>query len=154
MSVPNWRVRDGTLDDLKTLAEGNHRMAIETEDLHLDRPTLEQGVASVLRAEQAAAYFIAVTEGGDTAGQLMVTREWSDWRNAEIWWIQSVYVWPEHRKRGVYRALATHVEAQARAAGARGLRLYVDLDNAPAQEVYRRMGMNGDHYRLFEQLFT
>jgi ribosomal protein S18 acetylase RimI-like enzyme len=79
--------------------------------------------------------------------------EWSDWRDAEVWWIQSVYVWPAARGRGVYRALAAAAAEEAQAAGAAGLRLYVDVRNTAAQQVYTRLGMIGDHYRVFEQMF-
>jgi GNAT superfamily N-acetyltransferase len=87
-------------------------------------------------------------------GQVMVTREWSDWRNRHVWWIQSVYVWPEARKKGVWRALYARVLAEARAAGAGVVRLYVDQRNTDAATVYRKLGMDGGHYQVFEQVIV
>jgi ribosomal protein S18 acetylase RimI-like enzyme len=84
----------------------------------------------------------------------MITYEWSDWRNRMVWWIQSVHVEPAARGRGVFRALYAHVRHEAEAAGAGGLRLYVDLTNTRAQLVYGAIGMNGDHYRVFEDMFA
>lgn len=127
-------------------------MARETEGIALDLEVLRAGVAAVFEAPARGRYFVAETDGR-VVGQLMVTYEWSDWRNANVWWIQSVYVWPEHRQAGVYRALYAHVQAEARSAGAAGLRLYVDRRNAAAQTVYARLGMDGDHYLLFEHMF-
>lgn len=147
------RIRSGREDDEDLLVEGNLVMALETEELALDPAVLRAGVRAVLQGQRPARYFLAEDAAGAVCGQLMITTEWSDWRNAEVWWIQSVYVWPDHRRRGVYRALASHVEREARSAGARGLRLYVDLRNTSAQAVYRAMGMNGDHYQLFERMF-
>jgi len=89
---------------------------------------------------------------GTFAGCLMVTREWSDWRHGWIWWIQSLYVPPAGRRQGVFRALYRRVLDDARAAGARGLRLYVDRRNAAAQKAYAAVGMDGDHYRVFERV--
>jgi len=84
----------------------------------------------------------------------MITFEWSDWRNRMVWWIQSVYVVPDARGRGVFRALYDALRREAQAAGAGGLRLYVDTTNTRAQAVYRALGMNGDHYRVFEEMFV
>jgi len=145
-------IRAATCSDVNLLVEGNRAMALETEDLELDPATLRTGVEAVFDAPRRGRYFVAEDRGA-VAGQLLITYEWSDWRNADVWWIQSVYVWPEHRGRGVYRALSAHVESTARAEGAAGLRLYVDRRNAPAREVYRRLGMDGEHYLLFEKMF-
>jgi len=83
----------------------------------------------------------------------MVTQEWSDWRDAWVWWIQSVYVWPKARRQSAYRRLYQHVLAEAEAAGAAGIRLYVDKRNQRAQQTYQNLGMNGDHYQVFEKMF-
>ena len=96
---------------------------------------------------------VAHCETGAVVGQLMITTEWSDWRNGAVWWIQSVYVWPEARGLGVFRALYEAVCTRAVSAGAAGVRLYVDTQNIRAQAVYTRLGMNGDHYRVFEAMF-
>ena len=145
-------IRRGEMADLDRLVEGNEAMAWETESLRLNPSVLRSGVAAALSGQRAARYLVAV-EGDEIIGQLMLTTEWSDWRDAEVWWIQSVYVWPAARGQGVYRALAAAAATQAQAAGAAGLRLYVDVRNTAAQEVYTRLGMSGDHYRVFEQMF-
>lgn len=151
---PRHVARPATPLDEDTLVAGNLAMARETEGLELDPKVLRAGVRRALTGTVGAAYFLVDGPAGSSAvGQLMVTREWSDWRNREVWWIQSVYVWPEHRGRGVYTTLYERVCADARAAGAGGVRLYVDVRNAPAQAVYARLGMNGDHYRVFEAMF-
>jgi ribosomal protein S18 acetylase RimI-like enzyme len=91
---------------------------------------------------------------GRPVGQLLITFEWSDWRNRMVWWIQSVYVVPDARRHGVFRALFDTARREAHAAGAGGLRLYVDVSNTRAQAVYTALGMNGDHYRVFEDMFA
>ncbi|RME28395.1 MAG: GNAT family N-acetyltransferase [Deltaproteobacteria bacterium] len=139
--------------DLDVIVEGNRAMALETEDVVLDPDTVRAGVAAGLAGAVDARYLLA-TRGGRVAGQLMVTREWSDWRNGPVWWIQSVYVWPEFRRQGVYRALYAAVLDEARAAGAVGVRLYVDARNTAAQRTYAALGMDGDHYRVFEQMLV
>ncbi len=145
-------IRTGERADLDRLVEGNKAMAWETESLRLNPSVLRSGVAAALSGQRAARYLVAI-EGDEIIGQLMLTTEWSDWRDAEVWWIQSVYVWPAARGRGVYRALAAAAAEEAQAAGAAGLRLYVDVRNTAAQQVYTRLGMIGDHYRVFEQMF-
>ena len=150
MSAP----RSATAADEDSLVAGNLAMARETEGLNLDPEQLRAGVRRALGGQVGAEYFVIDEPRSDhPLGQLMVTREWSDWRNREVWWIQSVYVWPEARKQGVFKALYSHVQHAARAAGAGGLRLYVDTQNTAAQSVYTRLGMNGEHYRVFEAMF-
>jgi GNAT superfamily N-acetyltransferase len=99
------------------------------------------------------AFYLRAEIAGTVVGQCMVTTEWSDWRNMPVWWLQSVYVAPAWRRRGVYRALHETVLDRARSAGAAGVRLYVDQGNDRAADVYRRVGMDGDHYLVFEQMF-
>lgn len=152
MSMPDCCViRGARVSDLDLLCRFNGAMALETETLTLDPEQLRAGVERALADPARARYFIA-TRTGESAGCLMLTPEWSDWRCGWWWWIQSVYVAPAHRRRGVYRALHVHALEQARRDGAVvGLRLYVDSDNAAAQETYRAMGMSDSRYRLFEQ---
>lgn len=148
------QIRPATPADLETLVAANADMARETEDIALDLPTLRKGTAAVLAGAAAGAFYRVVENDGVVVAQLMITPEWSDWRNRQVWWVQSVYVQPAWRGRGVYRALYESVRDEARAAGAGGIRLYVDLGNDTAQVAYRRLGMNGDHYRLFEEMFS
>lgn len=145
-------VRAATLADLDFIVAGNLAMAVETERLQLDAAVLRSGVLALLERRAPGHYWIAEVDG-DPAGQLLITFEWSDWRSRMIWWIQSVYVLPDARSRGVFRALYEHARRQAQAEGAGGLRLYVDTGNTRAQQVYATLGMNGDHYRVFEDMF-
>lgn len=145
-------VRSARPDDAALIAGFNLAMARETERRELDPPTVARGVAAVL-ADDAHGFYLLAELDGAVAGALLVTYEWSDWRNARMWWIQSVYVVPAARRLGVYRALHAHVCAQARTHGACGLRLYVEKDNRAAQHVYRCMGMQASHYHIYEQEF-
>jgi GNAT superfamily N-acetyltransferase len=145
-------VRPATLDDLDAIVTGNLRLAEESEQVQLDEATLRPGVKALLDGRAPGQYWMAELSGR-VAGQLLITHEWSDWRNCTVWWIQSVYVLPEMRRKGVLRALYAHVRREAHASGAGGLRLYVDNTNTRAQAVYAALGMNGDHYRVFEDMF-
>jgi ribosomal protein S18 acetylase RimI-like enzyme len=143
-------VRTAVRRDAAAIAESQVLMARETEGLALDPPTVARGVAAVFDDPAKGTYYVA-EDGGRLAGCLLITPEWSDWRSGWIWWIQSVYVAPEARRRGVYRALYAHVRRLAAAdINVCGIRLYVDKRNARAQEVYRSLGMCGDHYQVFE----
>lgn len=144
-------VRAATPDDEDVIVAHNLALCDETEDFSLDEPTLRAGVRRALTGDVGATYWIA-ERAGDVAGQLMVTREWSDWRNAEVWWIQSVYTRHDHRRSGVYQALHEHVLSRARRRGVAGVRLYVETQNLAAQATYRRAGMDADHYVVFEQM--
>lgn len=146
-------IRAATPDDLDALVEGNRAMASETEDIALNLETLRTGIRAILNGDQPGAYWV-LEDGGQVAAQLMITFEWSDWRNAPLWWIQSVYVWPDHRRRGHYRRLYARMRDEAQRAGAAGLRLYVEVENHRAQQTYASLGMNGDRYRMYEAMFT
>ncbi|HEX8255271.1 MAG TPA: GNAT family N-acetyltransferase [Thermoanaerobaculia bacterium] len=144
------RYREATPDDAAAIVEFQLAMARETEELDLDRAVLSRGVAAVFADRSLGRYFVA-DEEGDVVASLMITYEWSDWRAGTVWWIQSVYVVPSFRRRGVYAGLYDHVKTLvADDSAIRGIRLYVDERNKPAQEVYARLGMNGEHYRVFE----
>lgn len=148
------RIRPATPADLDHLVAFNRAMAAESEDKGLDETVLKRGVAYLL-AHPDEGFYLMAERGGEAAGSLMVTYEWSDWRNGRFWWIQSVYVRPEHRRSGVYRAMHDHVRASARKDGRScGLRLYVERDNHGAMATYRAMGMVETHYRLYEEDFT
>ncbi len=145
-------IRPATIDDLETLVAGNAAMALDTENMTLDRKTLRAGVEAVLTGRVPGQFTVAEHEGR-VVGQLLVTYEWSDWRNRPVWWIQSVHVATDARRLGVFRALYAHTRQAAANAGAGGLRLYVDTTNTRAQAVYTALGMNGGHYRVFEDMF-
>lgn len=143
-------VRPATATDAETIAAFNGAMAVETEGRQLGAETLLRGVQAVLADGSKGAYYLA-QRGEVAVGQMLITTEWSDWRAGLFWWIQSVYVRPEDRGAGVYRALHDSIERLARTTpGVCGLRLYVDAHNTAAQQVYRQMGMTQTNYLLFE----
>ncbi|MBL9129258.1 MAG: GNAT family N-acetyltransferase [Verrucomicrobiales bacterium] len=157
-----FRVREAELTDVDILAEYNSRLAWETEHRRLDPATVRRGVEALIRDRSKGVYFVAdagassgvvSTDGSATGvvGQCCVTYEWSDWRNGNIWWFQSVYVEAGWRAHGVFRSLYEHVAESAKAGGVVGLRLYVEEDNLTAQEVYRRRGMTRTSYLVFER---
>ena len=150
-------LRRGCLDDARTLAEFNRNLAKETEGLALDAKVVLNGVTAVLENSALGFYLLAevVTPTRyEVVASLLVTREWSDWRDGEWWWLQSVYVAHQWRRRGLYRRLHSEVQGLAqREQSVCGLRLYVEQHNQVAQDTYGNLGMQRTHYQLFEQLF-
>ena len=148
-----YAIRPATLADLETIVDFNVRLAAETEDTELDPGTVRQGVRGLLADGARGAYHVACQ--GGIIGQMMHTREWSDWRNGDIWWIQSVYVHADYRRQGVCRALYAHLRARA-ASDPRvvGLRLYVEHENARAQAAYAALGMRQGGYLVMQDLFA
>lgn len=147
-------VREAVPEDAEFLVRGNAEMALETEHLSLDLDRLRAGVHALFEDPARGRYFIA-ERGGRRAGQLLITFEWSDWRNGVFWWIQSVWVAPEQRGKGVFRALYDHVRSLAKSSpGVCGLRLYVERSNLRAQQTYLRCGMKRTEYELFEEDFV
>jgi ribosomal protein S18 acetylase RimI-like enzyme len=144
-------VRNATMEDAEFLVRGNAQLALETENLSLDIDRLRSGVYAVFDDPRRGFYLIAEANG-TRVGQMMITYEWSDWRNGVFWWIQSVYTAPEFRRRGVFRALYAQAEARAQQqeGTVSGLRLYVDGHNWQAQATYHRCGMHETAYRMFE----
>ena len=129
----------------------NQAMAQETEGLALDSDTLSRGVSTLLENPAKGFYLVAEIEG-EIAGSLMVTFEWSDWRAADYYWIQSVYIKPEHRQKGIYRALYQEVKTLAeKQGGAASFRLYVEQENTRAQQTYQSLGMSQSHYLMYEE---
>ncbi|MDX1516392.1 MAG: GNAT family N-acetyltransferase [Woeseiaceae bacterium] len=146
-------IRDASIDDCDTIAEFNSRLREETEGGPLDPDVIGPGVRALLTDDGMGRYWVAEIDDR-VVGQIMVTYEWSDWRNGMLWWIQSVYVHAEYRRRGVFSALYRHVEALAEATpGVAGLRLYVEENNARAQHTYVRLGMSMTRYQVMERLF-
>jgi ribosomal protein S18 acetylase RimI-like enzyme len=146
------RIRQATGADAAALIEFNCAMALETERKELLPEVIGAGVRSLLASPAAGFYVVAEAEGS-VVGALLITKEWSDWRNGNFWWIQSVYVRPAFRRQGVYKALYRHIQQQA--AHDRtvcGFRLYVERENARAQDTYRALGMKETDYRMYEEL--
>jgi len=146
-------LRDACPQDLDFIVRGNSAMARETENVELDPSLVGPGTLAVLQDGSLGRYFIAES-GGIPVGQLMLTFEWSDWRNGVFWWIQSVFVEPDHRRKGVFSALYRHVSGLAAASpDVCGLRLYVDRANARARGLYARLGMHPTNYDVMEVVF-
>jgi ribosomal protein S18 acetylase RimI-like enzyme len=152
--MPGILIRLATLADVEFLTRGNAAMALETENLTLDPVRLRTGVEAVFADSARGVYFIAEMDSR-AVGQLLITYEWSDWRNGNFWWIQSVWVEPEFRGQGVFRKLYAHVYTRARADhNVCGLRLYVEDHNTRAQGTYQRCGMKRTAYQMFSDDFV
>lgn len=146
-------IRPATLADLPTLVEYNRRLAQETENITLSVELLTEGVRAALLDTSKGRYFVAEVDG-QVVGQLMHTREWSDWRNGDLWWLQSVYVHADFRQQGVFRQLVEHLRAEAQATpGVVGLRLYMEQHNDRAAATYDRLGIRNAGYVVREQIW-
>lgn len=144
-------IRLAKKEDAAALVEFNQAMALETEGMRLDAQILQSGVGAVFDDEKKGFYAVAEADG-KIVGGLMVTFEWSDWRNAWFWWIQSVYILPDFRGRKIYRLLYEFVKEMANGRGnVCGFRLYVERENENAQTVYERLGMQLSHYLMYEE---
>ncbi|MEO8217588.1 MAG: GNAT family N-acetyltransferase [Acidobacteriota bacterium] len=142
--------RAAGIEDLDAIVQFQVAMALETEELDLHRQTCAAGVRAVFSTPALGRYFVAAASGRIVAS-LLITFEWSDWRNRQVWWIQSVYVAPDFRRQGVYAGLYQHIRRLVDdEVDVGGVRLYVDRRNSRAQQVYTRLGMNGEHYVVFE----
>jgi ribosomal protein S18 acetylase RimI-like enzyme len=149
MPSSSINIRRAEPRDIPAIAAFNQAMAWETEQIRLDPDRITAGVQGLFDQPQYGFYVVAEASG-QIVGGLMITYEWSDWRNKVFWWIQSVYVRPEWRGQGVYRNLYEGVRSLAAASNCCGFRLYVESTNTTAQEVYRRLGMEQSHYLMFE----
>ena len=146
-------LRDARPGDLDFLVRGNVEMARETESIELDPRLVVPGTRAVLEDPALGRYFVAAADGRPV-GQLMLTFEWSDWRNGVFWWIQSVFVEPRQRGSGVFSALFRHVREQARSRPeVCGLRLYVDRANDRARDIYGHLGLHSTNYDVMETVF-
>lgn len=142
-------IRRAAPGDAPSIISFQQAMAMETEGLELKSDLITRGVMAVFSDPGKGHYYVA-EENGRVVASLMITFEWSDWRNANIWWFQSVYVIPDYRRKGVFRLMYDHVREEGINQGIAGLRLYVEAENVRAQKTYEAMGMNGNHYRTFE----
>jgi len=144
------RIRTGEIRDQAVIAAFNIAMAKETEDKVLPEATITAGIKAVM--DDPGKGFYLVAENPDKiAGSLMITPEWSDWRNGYFWWIQSVYVRPEFRRMGIYRKLYEHVKQLAAGKKICGFRLYVEKENETAQKTYESLGMDRTCYVMYEE---
>lgn len=150
---PTITIRNGRPADAEIVAAFNLALARETENLALDPQTVLNGVQKALADAGKGTYFIAEI-GGEIVGCLMITHEWSDWRDGDMWWIQSVYVREDARRLGVFRKMFDHVRQAAVAANVRCIRLYVEHNNHRAKKTYASLGMNDTHYDVMELPLT
>jgi len=144
------QIRLATEEDKEAIADFQMKMAMETEGMHLNEETVQSGVLNVFRDPKKGKYFVAV-ENGQIIASTLLTNEWSDWRNQWFLWIQSVYVLPEKRGKGVFRKMYQNIQEMVNSDNEiAGLKLYVDSENLSAIETYKAVGMDGEHYKLFE----
>ena len=148
------RIRNATRDDVAFLRDCNIAMAFESEQKQLAPEVLTRGIVAVFDHPERGFYVVAERDG-ERAGSLLITHEWSDWRNGGWWWIQSVYVMPDARRCGVFSSMYRAIESRARAtSGVIGLRLYVEKENKGAQSTYAALGMEPAHYSLYQASFV
>jgi len=143
-------IKIGTTAEARAIAQFQVDMALESEGTVLDINTLIPGVTAATEDPQKGIYLVAM-EGGKPIGSLMLTKEWCDWNNSYYWWIQSVYVQPQYRRKGVYRALYAKAKEMAKADGATQIRLYVDRTNQQGLQTYQALGMHESHYLMYEE---
>jgi ribosomal protein S18 acetylase RimI-like enzyme len=155
-NLQEWNIRPGRLDDVERLVAFSQAMALETEGRRLDTDRLQRGTRALLNSTVHGFFMVAERpQTNQVVGQLMITYEWSDWRNALFWWIQSVYVDQAWRRQGVFRSMHAKVIERAKAdPGVCGVRLYVESENRIAQEVYRKVGLKPSSYAVFENDFV
>ena len=144
-------IREARIIDAEKIISFQKKMAVETENMKLENDTIHQGVHAVFADPHKGVYYVA-EYNNEVIGSLLITYEWSDWRNSFVWWIQSVYILPGHRRKGYFKEMYKHVRETALQNGVAGLRLYVEKDNTAAQKTYEALGMTGDHYRMYEWL--
>ena len=144
-------IRLAQKEDVVSLVEFNQAMALETEGKQLKPEILHSGVNAVFDDSKKGFYVVA-ENAGEIVGGLMITYEWSDWRNAWFWWIQSVYILPEYREQGIYRMLYEYIKQKAEESkDVCGFRLYVEKENRRAQKVYEKTGMESSYYVMYEE---
>ncbi len=149
-------IRNATRADIERIAEFQQAMALETEGRTLDSSTVRQGITAVFDDPLKGFYIVAVAandaaDASTVVGSLLITYEWSDWSNANHWWIQSVYVAAAWRRKGVYRTMYEHILAMTKdRSDICSIRLYVERANIIAQQTYKSLGMSHSHYDLYE----
>lgn len=144
-------IRLAQKEDVASLVEFNQAMALETEGKNLTPEILHSGVKAVFDDSKKGFYVVA-ENAGEIVGGLMITYEWSDWRNAWFWWIQSVYILPEYRGQRIYQMLYEFVKSKAEESkDVCGFRLYVEKENKRAQKVYEKTGMQSSYYLMYEE---
>lgn len=146
-------IRKANIDDAAAIIDFQIKMAWETEKMLLIHDIVSKGVNAVFSDPSKGQYFVAGS-AGNVVASLLITFEWSDWRNCNVWWFQSVYVIPEFRRMGIFRKMYEFIRLEAEKQGAGGLRLYVESNNKKAMKTYEAMGMSSEHYSLYEWMRT
>lgn len=148
----NFFIRNAEIKDCLYIVDFQIQMALETENRKLNRTIVEKGVKAVFEDPKKGTYYVTLLEDKIIAS-LLITFEWSDWRNGNVWWIQSLYVVEDYRKKGIFKKMYQFlVESIQNDPKIMGIRLYVDRTNKIAQGVYTKIGMNGEHYQVYEYL--
>jgi len=142
-------IRKARHEDAQVIIDFQQKMAWETEEMMLATEIVTKGVNAVFANPVLGQYWVAEEENRVVAS-LLITYEWSDWRNANVWWFQSVYVLPSHRRKGIFRSMYSHIRNEAENDGVAGLRLYVETNNTRAQKTYEALGMKREHYSMYE----
>jgi GNAT superfamily N-acetyltransferase len=142
-------IRKATPEDAASIIDFQQKMAWETEGMTLAADIVTKGVNAVFSNKALGQYRVA-EDGGQVVASLLITYEWSDWRNTNVWWFQSVYVVPSHRRKGIFRSMYMHVRDEAERTGIAGLRLYVETNNTRAHKTYESLGMRREHYAMYE----
>jgi GNAT superfamily N-acetyltransferase len=144
-------IRKAKPEDAEVIIDFQQKMAWETEHMTLVAEIIDKGVKAVFNDNSRGQYWVA-EEKGIVVASLLITNEWSDWRNCNVWWFQSVYVLPEFRRTGIFRSMYLHIKNEAVKESVAGLRLYVETNNSAAQHTYEALGMKSIHYKMFEWL--
>jgi len=144
-------IRKARTEDTNAIIDFQQKMAWETEQMTLVPEIISKGVNAVFENSTRGQYWVA-EENGNVVASLLITYEWSDWRNANVWWFQSVYVLPDYRRTGIFRSMYSHIKKEADKQGIAGLRLYVETNNSRAQKTYEALGMISEHYTMYEWL--
>jgi ribosomal protein S18 acetylase RimI-like enzyme len=142
-------IRKATQEDASVIIDFQQKMAWETEQMHLVADTISKGVNAVFSDSARGQYWVA-EDKNIVIASLLITYEWSDWRNTNVWWFQSVYVLPRYRRRGIFRSMYQHIKNEAEKENIAGLRLYVETNNTIAQNTYENLGMKSLHYKMYE----
>lgn len=142
-------IRKATPSDALAIIDFQQKMAWETEEMKLASETVTRGVNAVFQDQWRGQYYVAEADNKVIAS-LLITYEWSDWRNCNVWWFQSVYVLPEYRRQGVFRKMYSYIKQLAEEQDIAGLRLYVETKNTRAQKTYEALGMSSEHYSFYE----
>jgi GNAT superfamily N-acetyltransferase len=145
------KIRKAIPEDAPEIIDFQQKMAWETEQLVLVPVIVEKGVKAVFSDPSRGQYWVA-EDNSRVVSSLLITNEWSDWRNCEVWWFQSVYVLPDWRRKGIFRSMYLHIKNEAEKNGVAGLRLYVETNNTRAQNTYESLGMQSEHYKMYEWL--